>query len=228
MTFIPSDDVAPDGSPVAVYLAVPGDGLVALVDSVIRPGSRVLDLGCGVGRLANGLAARGHTVTGVDESPAMLAHLDPRVRAVHARIQDLHLGERFDVVVLASHLVNTADLAERRSWLASCARHLDGQGRLLLERHVPGSLAAVGTTKGRLGPVEVTLSVLERRDEEVHATVTYVLDGRRWEQRFTARVLDDRAIDAALREVGLQLLESVTADGRWMSAGHLDGAGPIA
>jgi len=38
----------------------------------LRPGQRLLDLGCGTGRHAVPLAGRGLAVTGVDLSPAML------------------------------------------------------------------------------------------------------------------------------------------------------------
>lgn len=41
---------------------------------VARGFSRVVDIGCGTGRLSGMLAARGLAVTGVDASPAMLAH----------------------------------------------------------------------------------------------------------------------------------------------------------
>ena len=40
----------------------------------LEPGDRVLDLGCGTGRHAVALAERGLTVTGLDLSPALLAH----------------------------------------------------------------------------------------------------------------------------------------------------------
>jgi len=40
----------------------------------IRPGSRVLDLPCGTGRLTRLLVSRGYEVTGADSSEAMLGH----------------------------------------------------------------------------------------------------------------------------------------------------------
>src|SRR5215831_3684824 len=38
----------------------------------VAPGTRVLDVGCGVGRWSRLLAARGAVVTGVDLSPTMI------------------------------------------------------------------------------------------------------------------------------------------------------------
>lgn len=43
-----------------------------MVDSLLPPGSSVLDAGCGTGRVAIELARRGHDVVGVDLDPAML------------------------------------------------------------------------------------------------------------------------------------------------------------
>jgi 2-polyprenyl-3-methyl-5-hydroxy-6-metoxy-1,4-benzoquinol methylase len=60
------------------YDEVLGRGLAVadaeFVDTALalQPGSRVLDLGCGVGRHAVPLAQLGHQVTGVDLSPRML------------------------------------------------------------------------------------------------------------------------------------------------------------
>ena len=54
----------------------PTEGLdaaeAALVERFLPPGSTVLDLGCGNGRVALALAERGYTVEGLDISPAMV------------------------------------------------------------------------------------------------------------------------------------------------------------
>src|ERR1700722_15953327 len=48
-------------------------GEARLIDALVVPGSRVLDAGCGTGRVAAELAARGHVVVGVDIDPALIA-----------------------------------------------------------------------------------------------------------------------------------------------------------
>ena len=83
--------VAPDGSPVPVYLRLPETGESALVASVIPPPATVLELGCGAGRVTSALVAQGYEVTAVDESADMLAHVRG-ANAVQARIESLHLG----------------------------------------------------------------------------------------------------------------------------------------
>src|SRR4051794_10477882 len=42
------------------------------LDIVPPPGRRTLDLGCGEGRVSRDLAARGHSMVGIDVSPAMV------------------------------------------------------------------------------------------------------------------------------------------------------------
>ena len=48
-----------------------GEGVMELLTA--KPGSRVIDLGCGNGALTAKLAERGYCVTGVDASPEMIA-----------------------------------------------------------------------------------------------------------------------------------------------------------
>jgi SAM-dependent methyltransferase len=49
------------------------DRMLELVDARVEPSDRVLDVGCGVGRLTRALASRAAHVTGLDISPEMVA-----------------------------------------------------------------------------------------------------------------------------------------------------------
>jgi SAM-dependent methyltransferase len=200
-----SSGITPDGSPVAVYLALPVEPAFTPVLEWLRSEQRVLDLGCGVGRLANELVRRGFEVVAVDESPEMLVHVDPRVRTVEARIEDLDLRQVFDVVVLASHFVNVADLDQRDALLRSCVRHVAADGEVLLERYDPIWAREVEGSEGEAGPVHVRMTVLERDGDEFAAVVRYELGDESWEQPFQARAVDDDEIRAALVRVGLEI-----------------------
>lgn len=128
---------APDGSPVALYIRLPGDREAELIDAQLPAGSRILELGCGAGRLTHELVRRGHRVTAVDNSPDMLAHVRG-ADTVLADIIGLDLGNTFDAVVLWSHLINAADTTMRNEFMASCRRHVNPTGVVLMWRFKPG------------------------------------------------------------------------------------------
>jgi ubiquinone/menaquinone biosynthesis C-methylase UbiE len=82
------------------------DLFVSLVNE--RPRARVLDLGCGTGRLTLALAAAGHTVTGVDPALASLGVARMKAGAdavtwVHGTASALPIAT-FDVAVMTSHV----------------------------------------------------------------------------------------------------------------------------
>lgn len=209
-------DVAADGSPVDVYVALPvAPEFDPVLDALPAAGS-VLDLGCGAGRLSNVLAQRGYEAVGVDGSAQMVAHLDEWVTPVVARIEELDLGRTFDVVVLASYLVNTADLEQRASFLATVRRHLDGRGRAFVQRYDPTWTATVEEDEGQVGDVHVHLEVLGRSGCEFEARSTFRLGTREWVQRFRARVVDDAEMRSAFEEADLQLRAWLTE--RWAVA----------
>jgi SAM-dependent methyltransferase len=93
-------------------------------------GRRVLDVGCGTGRVAVALAEEAHEVVGVDPSDAMLAEARARsdggIVFEHARAEALPFSdERFDRAVarLVVHLVDRARaLPELRRVLAPGGR----------------------------------------------------------------------------------------------------------
>jgi SAM-dependent methyltransferase len=198
-----SGGAAPDGSPVALYLRLGPEPELSVLMGLLPPGASVLDLGCGTGRIADALAERGHPVVGVDESPAMLAHVR-LAQAVHAPIEGLDLGRRFDAVLLLSHLVNTADDGQRAAFLATCARHAGGV--VVLQRHPPGWHAQWP------GLEDVSVA-----GDEVTATSVYRLPEGELRQRWRARVLDDDALDDQLRAAGLRRVPG-PVDDRWVIA----------
>lgn len=208
-------DVAPDGSPVVVYRALPAQPEFTPVLDIIDCPASVLDLGCGVGRLANVLAARGCEVTGVDESPEMLAHLHPAVRGVQSSLVGLDLGSRFAVVVLASRLVNVADDEQRAALLRAAADHVAATGTVLVQ-HWELPPAVPTDSDGEVGDVRIAFRVLARDARCFEGRVTYTLGDRSWEQTFRAAVLDDQALDAELAGVGLERVGRLSPT--WLAA----------
>lgn len=72
-------EVSPGGQAYADHFArlaaagQPMHGEADLLEALLTPGARVLDAGCGTGRVAVELRRRGFAVEGVDADPAMLA-----------------------------------------------------------------------------------------------------------------------------------------------------------
>jgi SAM-dependent methyltransferase len=210
--------VARDGSPVDVYRALPLRGEDSYVAEVVPPPATVLDLGCGPGRIANTLVARGYVVTAVDDSPEMLAH----VRGAETVLGDvgrLRLRRRFDCVLLAGHFVNEADDERRRAFLDTCVTHVTSAGVLVADAYPPTlEWRAAPDDATRLGDVAIRVLHAERFGDVVHATIAYELDGRVFEQSFTARMLDEHSLRAELAAVGLRFARWLDRDRGWFAA----------
>ena len=88
-------------------------GEAAYVTTLVPPGSRVLDAGCGTGRVATELARRGYGVVGVDSDASMLDVARANAPELDWRLEDLAAfgsQDRFDLVVMAGNvLVYLAD-----------------------------------------------------------------------------------------------------------------------
>lgn len=205
--------VSDDGSPVEVYRRLPETGEADLVASVVPPGSTVLELGSGAGRVTNALVERGYAITAVDDSPEMLEHVRAS-ETVCAKIESLDLERKFDCVLLGSHFVN--DPAPG-AILETCARHVAGDGVVLVEAYPPGLDWTAGR-ETRLGDVVVTLVEAERTGNRVRAAVEYAVDGRTWLQRFEAELLDEEQLRASLSRAGLRFGRWLSAERRWFVA----------
>jgi SAM-dependent methyltransferase len=84
-------------------------GEATFVDSVLAPGSTVLDAGCGTGRVAIRLAELGHVCTGVDADAAMLDHARATAPDLQWVLADLASDDvpagPFDLVVAAGNVM---------------------------------------------------------------------------------------------------------------------------
>lgn len=215
----PDDQKTADDSPVGLYLAIGTEGEPELIHSAIPAGASVLDLGCGVGRIAHPLIELGHPVVGVDESAEMLAHVRG-AETVHSKIEDLDLGRTFDCVLLMSNLVNTSDDQRRAAFLRTCRRHVGEGGVALIERYDPKLRIQEGVWDGVYGGVAITL---ERTGPggtgEWKLTYAHP-DGRQWTQEGAGApcILDDDQMRAALADAGLALVRIFGPKRRWILA----------
>jgi SAM-dependent methyltransferase len=198
---------APDGCSVELYRELPYFGELDVVGDFLPAGASVLELGCGTGRLTQVLLDRGLAPTCVDNSPEMLAHLPEGARAIHADIGSLALSENFDVVLLASCLVNHPDEKIRRAFLGCAARHAHGASSVLVQRHDPDWLltAAVGS-ESSVGRVGVRVEAVQRKESLVAMTLAYGVGEETWRHHFVAAPLSDEQLDSLLAREGLQVI----------------------
>ena len=210
-------DVAPDGSPVEVYLALPFEADLARVRAVIPPDASILDLGSGPGRLSNPLAAGGHDVVAVDDSAEMLSHV-VGASTVLADVWQLELGHTFDVVIALSHLINDRSPARRIELLKVCRRHLADTGVIVLQRYPP-DWSPLEETRS-IGDVGVRLfDVQPFNDGGFAAAVEYRLGEQTWIQRFEAAIVDDAELNALAAAAGLIVRRELDDEGSWMLLG---------
>lgn len=109
-------------------------GEARAVAALVPAPARVLDAGCGTGRVARELARRGYDVVGVDNDPSMLAaarRAAPELRWEQVDLATLELGEVFDVVVLAGNVVVYVAPGTEGDVLARCAAHVRPGGLLV-------------------------------------------------------------------------------------------------
>jgi SAM-dependent methyltransferase len=210
--------ITADGCAVEIYLKLPPLGEAEIVHEAAGTGATVLDLGAGTGRVTHRLVALGHDVVAVDQSTEMLAHIHG-APTVCASIAGLDLGRRFDVVLMASHLVNTPEDAERQALLQAAARHVAPDGVVVIEWHSPEWFdSAAEGTGGAVGDVRVQLSDVHRDGDLLDATVRYWSGDELWTQTFTARRFDDEALHRELSGAGLSFERWLRDDHAWFAA----------
>lgn len=104
----------------------------------------VLEIGCGSGRVLQQIARAGITITGIDNSEAMLAlarvklsrkpELAARAKLINANMTTFTLDEKFNLIIAPfntfMHLLNVSD---QIAFLTCARRHLNDGGSLVLD-----------------------------------------------------------------------------------------------
>lgn len=119
------------------------EGEARLVDAMVLRGSRILDAGCGPGRVGAALFARGHEVVGVDADPELLAaaiedHQGPIWLVSDLAELDLAAvgeGALFDAVVLAGNVIAFVAVGTETQVLTNIYNHLVPDGFAIVGFH---------------------------------------------------------------------------------------------
>jgi SAM-dependent methyltransferase len=198
---------------------------------------RVLELGCGAGRLTGYLGALSSDVLATDVAPAMLAAAAQRYPQVRFERLDLREVDRldagaFDVVVAGYNLIDILDDEQRRRTLDQLRDRLAPGGLLIFSSH---NLAAAPY---RRSPWHFVLSRNPARVALNLALQPRRLRNQRHARRFEVRagdhaVLNDESHDFTalhyyiepaaqarqLAAAGLELVECLDLDGAAVAAG---------
>jgi SAM-dependent methyltransferase len=180
---------------------------------------RVLEVGCGAGRVLGYLVALGGDVHGIDLSAAMVEHCRQAYPAATVSVGDLGavrdaVTGSFDAIIAADNVLDVFDDAERRSVLEDLRTLLAHDGLLIFSTHnleyvdgPPAARPAAGPPSRRRGRIAQLLSKLTSRPISDVAGYAVRLPRRIRNRRRLARlerrgedhaILNDEAHDYAL------------------------------
>ncbi|GAA4398877.1 class I SAM-dependent methyltransferase [Tsukamurella soli] len=158
------------------------DGEARLIDAMVPRGARILDAGCGPGRVAGYLHTRGHRVTGVDVDPMLIAAAEqdhPGPRFLESDLAALDLGETFDAIVCAGNVMVFLAPGTEVEVLRRFRSHL-----------APGGVAVVGFATNRELPLAAFDAAVEQSGLTIeHRFATWDLHGFRAGADFAVTVL---------------------------------------
>jgi SAM-dependent methyltransferase len=106
------------------------DKLFSQIMDIIEPGSSVIDIGCGTGRLAFIIAGKCKSVTGIDLSARNITMAkkisvqksDPRISFIHGTLtESLKTGDSYFDYAVLTYVIHEVEEAERINLLSEAA-----------------------------------------------------------------------------------------------------------
>ncbi|WP_223944319.1 class I SAM-dependent methyltransferase [Arthrobacter sp. StoSoilB20] len=167
-----------------------------------RPSSRVLDLGCGTGRMTLAVAAAGHRVVGIDPNPDSLAtaRMKPgagQVTWIDGTSAAIPSGAAFDVAIMTAHVAQAInDDGDWSRTLADVHRSLVPGGRLVFDSRDPAARAWEHWTPARTRRVH---TLPDSSVVEAWAKSTPELEGR-------VTLTEYRAVNGSIPETETSVL----------------------
>ena len=203
------------------WVADYGASMITMLDP--KPGERILDFGCGTGRLAQEIANSGAQVTGIDSSPEMIAEAQKNFPGIPFEVADgrtFHSSEPFDAVYSNAvlHWVRPPEAAVK-----SIAAALKPGGRFVAEFGGKGNVRnitdAMGTYPWYFPSIGEYASLLESYGLETTTAALFPrptpMQGesgmRDWLKMFTSSFLPEERIP----EVESILRPKLYHDGAW-------------
>jgi SAM-dependent methyltransferase len=213
-----SGAITNDGCAVEFYALLPEFGESEIVEAAVPPGASILELGCGTGRILRPLAALGHPVTGVDDSPDMLAR-SPDLPTVCSPIQSLRLNRTFDVVLLASTMIN-ADPGTRQGFLATVRHHLHDDGTAVFQQNPPDwfeTLQDAEPVRDDPGGIRRIIRAARWEPPRMRVEIEYQVGGNIWTHAWTSYQISNEELAGDLATAGLRFGDWLTGDHAWFT-----------
>ena len=197
----------------------------------------VLELGCGTGRVTIPVSQAGVTITGLDNSPVMLAQARSKAKKLRLRRKNLHfingdmrdfdLGQQFNLVIIPFRSFQLL-LSVEDQWraLACIKKHLEPGGRLIFNLFVPRagcleqkkSFGLFGNEAARLSEAP-RMELEEKSQHDEYSQIIYVKNvlkeygerdtvQKRSEVSYALRYTYQREAQNLLKNAGYRILET--------------------
>lgn len=199
--------------------------------NVAPANSRILDFGAGTGRLSIPLAERGHWVTAVDPSSAMIGALELKaglagvqVETKTTRMMDFRSPETFDMAICVfTVLLYLQSEEELRESIRSAASSLKSGGHLFLD--IPTRAVFQNPPPARTQSLIRTVTVTPRGgdlyDYRDCATIK-TRDGEdQYEENFTIRYWEPQRVLDLLAQHGFSVQADLSKEYAWTGSHYL-------
>jgi SAM-dependent methyltransferase len=185
----------------------------------LKPGDRVLDVPCGAGRLANELAGRGFTATGVDGCTDLLddARREASERGLKSEFQrrdmrDLPWTGHFDAAFCFGNSFSYFDDDQNLRFLKAVRGALKPGGRFALETHFVAETVFTQLQSKRWFPFGDLILLHDTSYDPPSGTITstyrIIRGGKMEEKQAVYRVYTYREVLRLVESAGFGVLES--------------------